>query len=150
MLSQAPSPATIAKGVLEIRKKMRAQQEWTQQYGQILPFVSINFQGRKVVAAGSNLYSDNDQHPWKYIPDFLYDYIPGIFGTQWGEAELAKPENERHPLVQWRVESLKYLQKHSIKPDKTYDVKPNGFMAAYLAFAFNLFAIENPVSKAEE
>src|ERR1700692_3582500 len=77
-MSQAPPVDVIAKGVLAIQRKIRAQQEWTKRYGQILPVISTNFQGRKVVGAGSKLYQDSGQHPWKYIPDFLYDYIPVI------------------------------------------------------------------------
>jgi hypothetical protein len=142
MRSQVPSPQTIVKGVMQIQKKVRAQQEWTNRYGKILPVISTNFQGRKIVGAGNKLYQDTDQHPWKYIPDFLYDYVPGIFGSDWGIAELARPENEWHPVVKWRVEALRYLQRQSRLPDNTYDVKPNGYMGAYLAFAFNLFAIE--------
>jgi hypothetical protein len=142
MISQAPPVEVIAKGVLEIQRKVRAQQDWKRRYGQILPVISTNLLGRRIVGAGSNLYQDSDQHPWKYIPDFLYDYVPGLFGTAWGQDELAKPENEWHPVVRWRVETLRYLQRHRRRPDNTYDVKPNGLMAAYLALAFNLFAIE--------
>ena len=103
----------------------------------------MNAFGRKFVAAGRRLYWSNEKQPWKYIPDFLRDYIPSVFGKEWGEAELAKPEHERHPLVQWRVETLKYMQQQPREANGDYVAAPNGFMAAYMAFAFNLFAVED-------
>ena len=37
---------------------------------------------------------------WKFFPDFLRDYVPTVFGKEWGEAELAQLEPERHQIVQ--------------------------------------------------
>ena len=138
-----PPPDVVSAGLLQIQKKMQAQQEWTRQYGHVRPCITMDFAGRKFVAAGPRLYWSSQEHPWKYIPDFLQDYIPNVFGREWGEAELAKPEHERHPLVQWRVEALKYMQQQPRQPNGDYVATPNGFLAAYMAFAFNLFAIED-------
>jgi hypothetical protein len=35
---------------------------------------------------------------WKVFPDFLSDHIKVTFGVDWGNAELAKPLEARHPL----------------------------------------------------
>jgi hypothetical protein len=78
-----------------------------------------------------------------YLPDFLCDYIPALFGTEWGQAELAKPEHDRHPLVQWRVEMMKYMQQQPTHADGAHNAPPSGFMAACMALAFNLFAIQD-------
>jgi hypothetical protein len=80
---------------------------------------------------------------WRFVPDFLLDYIPTVFGKPWGDAELAKPETERHPLVQWRVEGIRYMNAQPRQADGYYAAVPNGPLAAYMAFAFNLFAIED-------
>jgi hypothetical protein len=71
------------------------------------------------------------------------DYVPQVFGKEWGDAELAKPENERHPLVRLRRDAILYMNQHTRGPDGIFAVTPSGPMAAYLAFAFNLFAIED-------
>jgi len=140
---EGPPPEVLRKGLLHIQRKMLAQQEWTRKYGYVRPCINTDNWGRKFVAAGNRLYASNGEHPWRYVPDFLADYIPSIFGKEWGEAELAKAETERHPLGQWRVETLRYMQQQPRLPDGTYNAPPSGFMAAYMAFAFDLYAIED-------
>ena len=104
----------------------------------------MDFHGRKFVAAGGRLYYSGDKRPWKYVLDFLFDYIPSLFGKEWFLAELAKPEIERHPLFQWRVDGMNYLNVHNqAQPDGSFAALPNGSIAAYASFAFNLFAIED-------
>lgn len=81
----------------------------------------MDFQGRKFVAAGGHLYYSGDKRPWKYVLDFLLDYIPTLFGKDWFLAEVAKTEGERHPLFQWRVDGMNYLNaKNQIQPDGSY------------------------------
>ena len=120
-----------------------ALREWTRRYGHVRPCISMGFHGRKFVAAGRRLYWSSDTKPWIYVPDFLLDYIPGVFGKEWGDAELAKPEPERHPLVQWRVDSIRYMNAQARQSDGSYVASPSGPLAAYMTFAFNLFAIED-------
>lgn len=142
-VSHEQPPPEVRMGLLQMQKKIQAQQEWMLKYGHVRPCISMDFAGRKFVAAGPKLYWSSKERPWKYIPDFLQDYIPAVFGKEWGEAELAKPEPERHPLVQWRVEALRYMQEQPKLPNGDRVATPNGYMAAYMAFALNLFAIED-------
>lgn len=37
----------------------------------------------------------------KTFPDFLGGYIAQILGSEWGNTEIAKPIEERHPIMQW-------------------------------------------------
>jgi hypothetical protein len=119
------------------------QREWIARFGHVRLCMSADFRGRKFVVAGRRLYWSDDKRPWKYVPDFLRDYIPSVFGKEWGESELAKPEAERHPLVQWRVETLRFMGQQPPLPNGDYQAAPSGPMAAYMSFAFNLFAIED-------
>jgi hypothetical protein len=73
----------------------------------------------------------------------LLDYIPYVFGKEWGDCELVKPEAERHPLVQWRVDGIRYMNAQPRKAEGLYAAMTSGPLAAYGAFAFNLFAIED-------
>jgi len=133
-------PEVLAAGTRAVQDKIAAHQEWTARYGHIRPHISADYQGHKFVAAGKRLlYSEK----WKFVPDFLRDYVPSAFAKEWGDAELAKPESERHPVVQWRVKALRYMNAQPRKPDGTYEALPSGFLAAYMAFAFNLFAVED-------
>ena len=137
-----PPPEVVVRGLLSIEKKVQAQQDWTRRYGHVMPIISTDNWGRKIVGVGKRLLVSSKERPWKYFPDFLDDYVVTVFGKEWGEAQLTKPESDRHPLFRWRVEALKYMQQQPRIMDGSYNAPPNGFMAAYMAFAFNLFCIE--------
>ena len=116
----------------------RQEQERVARFGQIRPQISMEFEGYRFVAVGGRLhYSKN----WKFFPDFLRDFVPTVFGKEWGDAELAKPENERHPVVQWRTGALTYMNAQQPRQDGTFEAAPNGFMAAYLYFAYDLYTV---------
>lgn len=106
-------------------------------------FITTNNWGRNLVAAGSKIYASRPERPWRYVADFLDDYVPGLFGKEWYDAELTKPEQERHPVFQWRLDAIKYAKQQRKAPDGSYVAAPNGPMAAYMMFAFNLFLIED-------
>ncbi len=71
------------------------------------------------------------------------DYVPLVFGKEWFEAECAKTEDARHPVFQWRSEAIEYTNAQERQPEGHYVAAPSGALAAYIAFAFNLFAIED-------
>ena len=120
-----------------------ARQQWTATYGHIRPHISMDFHGRKFVVAGGKLYYSG-KNKWNFVCDFLIDYIPEVFGKEWCKAEFAKPEEDRHPVLQWRADGIRYMNQQPREPDGSYRVSVrSGPLAAYLAFAFNLFAIED-------
>ena len=71
------------------------------------------------------------------------EYVQLLFGHQWWVDEMAKPEKEQHPVVQWRTETAKHMNLQPKGPDGFRRTAATGFMAAYMTFAFNLFAIED-------
>jgi hypothetical protein len=138
----------ILAGALEevLRQNQEAElarQNWIARYGHVRPYISLDYRDRKFVAAGGRLYFSR-KNKWRFVSDFLMDYIPALFGKEWFEAEQAKPNSERHPVYQWRVDALRFMNAQPRDPDGTYAINGrNGPCAAYLAFAFNLFAIED-------
>lgn len=132
----------IPKEILEkIREFERSQKEWKDKYGEIRPPISLDFHGYKMVVSGSRI---NYSTKWKFFMDFLLDYVPSIFGKEWGEAELSKPAEERHQVVQWRVKALEFMrqeQKRGPNEAGFYETIPNGYLAAYLAFAYDLYIV---------
>jgi len=126
------------KTIQQITQKQRAEEEWTARYGHVRPTVSTDNRGKKFIAIGSRIEASER---WKFIPDFLLDYVPHVFGKDWWDAEVGKPEPERHPLFQWRTAC--YRQKQAAGPGDKVAVRPDGMALAYLSFAFNLFAIED-------
>jgi len=69
--------------------------------------------------------------------------MPGVFGKKWFEAEVAKPEADRHPVMQWRGEGLRFMNAQKPNAAGIYGAIPNGFLAAYMAFAYDLYTVED-------
>ena len=121
-----------------ITKHQREERERVIHYGNIRPQISTEFKGYRVVAVGGTLHYSKD---WKLFPDFLKDYVPSVFSKEWGDAELAKPEAERHQIVQWRSAAIRFMNAQPPQPDGNFAAIPNGFLAAYMAFAYDLYTV---------
>lgn len=135
-----PPPEVIAQALEKFRRTDQARQEWTKRYGHVRPCISADNWGKKFIAAGRRvLYSEK----WKFIPDFLLDYVPGLFGKEWWDAEVTKPQEQRHQVFQWRTGCLSHRAAAQPDANGKRTVKLDGNSAAYLSLAFNLFAIED-------
>ena len=130
-------PPEIIRSFLDHQRREKERKE---KFGEVKPEIAIDFKGYKFVAVGSTLHYSKK---WKYFPDFLQEYVPTVFGKEWGEAELAKPVEQRHPLVQWRTKCLQFLQRQTPDAEGVYAVIPNGFAAAYFAFGYDLYVVQH-------
>jgi hypothetical protein len=140
MRPQGPPPEVIAKAVLQMQSRKQAQEEWVARYGHVRPCIHTDNWGKKIVAVGKRIeFLEN----CKFIPDFLLKYIPTLFGKEWWDAEVAKPEAQRHPVFQWRTGCLLHRQTGHREADGKLVVAYDGNSAAYLSLAFSLFAIED-------
>jgi len=79
----------------EVREAVRQSQE-----GQGKPIISAEFQGQRIVAAGSTLYWSPTETTQTF-GDFLNNYIKQLISPEWGNTELKKPLEERHPILKW-------------------------------------------------
>jgi hypothetical protein len=61
------------------------------------PIHSVLENGWRVIRVGSEIYRSNT---WKTFEDFLFDYIKIVFRREWGDAELRKSYDMRHPILQ--------------------------------------------------
>ncbi len=104
------------------------------------PIVHADFKGYKFVAAGSRLYYSK---MWKTFTDFLSEYIKNILGRDWGKAEIAKPENERHPIIQWYQASCRFQASQEKGDNGIYEAVPSGSMAAYILLAYDLYVLRH-------
>jgi hypothetical protein len=69
--------------------------------------------------------------------------VPQLFGREWFEREVAKPMDERHPVMQWRVKGMNFMNAQPRLPDGTYGATPTGSLLAYLTFAYDLYIVEH-------
>jgi hypothetical protein len=122
---------------LKVREHIRQRQQ-----GLGKPIISTEFQGQRVVAIGNRITSSPK---WKTFPDFLGDYIKQKLGGQWGNAEIAKPFAERHPLMQWYDALCRYQSKAIATPGKPFFMAVTGVVACYLGVAYGLYLLEHNV-----
>jgi len=134
----------IPKEILEkIKEFERSQKEWKNKYGEIRSPISLDFHGYKMVVSGSRM---NYSPKWKFFPDFLLDYVPMTLGNEWGKMELTKPFEKRHQVVQWKTKTLEFMRQEQKKgPNEFgfYEAIPNGYLAAYMAFAHDLYVVHD-------
>ena len=137
MSAEFQIPISLINKLREHEQKMLA---WKAQYGDVRPPISIEFGGQKLVVSGSTIHHAPQ---WKFIPDFLMRYLPSVLGKEWGEAELKKPPEEQHVIVQWRTRVIQYMQKQQMTQDGVYSAAPNGYMAAFLALAWDVYVVQD-------
>lgn len=132
-------PAKVMKRLLD---QQRQEQERTKRFGLVKPEIAADFHGYKFVAIGNKLLY-RPAEKTKFFADVLLAYVPLLFGREWFEKEVAKPPEERHPVMQWRVKGMNFMSKQPPLPDGTYTGTPTGPLQAYMTFAYDLYIVEH-------
>lgn len=133
------SPDELEQILERFQAKERIRQE---QQGLGRPIVSVKWQGNQVVAVKNRVYFSPS---WKTFPDFLSDYLKQILVPEWGNAEIAKPLNERHIILQWYDVYCRYQQEVVKGPDEVYEMKMTGVVCCYLGLAYSLYLLDHNV-----
>ncbi len=116
--------------------------EWIQKYGYVRRPITCEFRGQTVVAVGSRLFF----HKWKTFHDFLFTYIGYVIEKEWFAAELKKPLENRHPLMQWYNVWFELHAKNRGTVPGGEIVKVDGppaQVSALLSFAYDLYTLEH-------
>jgi hypothetical protein len=116
----------------------RLQRERQQGLGK--PIVAATFKGERLVAVKNRLLHSRR---WRTFEDFLLDYIKVSMGPVWGNAELGKPEEERHPVLVWYQKACACLNQFIKEPGKVHAAPGTGAVAAYLHLAYDLYALDH-------
>ncbi len=131
--SQQPSDF-ISKEISTL-KALDVQRKLQQGLGN--PIVSTEHNSLKVVAVGNEIYKGK----WITFHDFLVDYIKLSIGSAWGNEELKKPYENRHPLIKIYNKICDY-QKSFVKTSGQVHSAPfTGAVSAYMWLAYNLYII---------
>ncbi len=132
---------TIAKVIAQHRAKDSLRRSIQ---GEGKPIISTDFKGYKFVAVGNQLHFAPTKSTQTFI-DFLGNYIKQVLDPEWGNAEIAKPIAERHPILKWYNEVCLQLEKH-INPDEKISSMPvTGVLRAYYGLAYNLYLLQHNV-----
>lgn len=100
------------------------------------PIVSELFKGYRLIAVGGQLFWSQN---WKTFHDFLLHYIKHILGSDWGNAEIKKPFENRHPIMQWYDMLCRYQAQCTKNSIGIYSAPATGAIQAYLTLAYNLY-----------
>ena len=126
----------------QINALIRERVERLQLYGQVRPESSIGLNGSRLVFVGNKVYRMPSEK-CKYLTDFLWEYVPQVFGHDWGYCEGAKPPGERHPVMQWALKGSQYAKAQSQLPNESRALGPSGPLSAYMNFAYDLYTVDN-------
>jgi SEC-C motif len=120
-------------------------QEWRrQEYGVYVNYVSpVEYQGRRVWSIGTRLYLDRPQN--ETFHEFLLHVLRGTLGNEWREAEMAKPEDERH-FVMKCFEEYDTFTREAVRPENEqaggrWAVEPNGYVLYLLSLAWDVASL---------
>jgi hypothetical protein len=135
--------APVPLETLEIlQSKLRAEESRQQKFGHVRPAISTNWHGSKFVAVANNLYYA-PQQSWRTFPDFLKHYISTQLTPDWGNAEIAKPFQQRHDIMKWYDRMCRFQRRQPKQPDGLCGCLPNGAMKAYLLLAYDLYVLRH-------
>jgi SEC-C motif len=135
--------ASAVPNLQKVLEQMRASERIRQtQQGLGRPIIALKSGDRQIVAVGNKVYFSDK---WKTFPDFLAEYMKQKLGSDWGNAEIAKPLAERHPLMQWYDAYCKYQQATIKTPGEVCNANVTGIVACYLGLAYSLYLLDHNV-----
>ena len=98
--------------------------------------------GTRFVAVGKDLLPSKN---CKTVPDFLIDYLKTLTGAAWGQSEMAKPPEHRHPIISWYQSLCEYQKRvageHSTAAQRIVRVPMIGAGMALYQLAYDLYAL---------
>jgi len=137
----AASPPLASADVQAVMERHRADQRIREvQQGLGRPIVGFKSGEHQIVAVGNTIYYSKK---WKTFPDFLADYLKQKLTSDWGNAEIGKRFEDRHPLMQWYDAYCRYQQEIIKKPGELHSARVTGIVACYLGLAYSLYLLDH-------
>jgi hypothetical protein len=138
--SAAAAPPFSAQNIIDTHRAAETIRETQQGLGR--PIVGFKVDDHQVVAVGNKIFFSK---AWKTFPDFLADYIKQKLGSDWGNAEIAKPLELRNPVMQWYDAYCRYQAQTIKKPGEVTNAQVTGIVACYLGLAYSLYLLDHNV-----
>jgi hypothetical protein len=102
--------------------------------------ITVDHMGYKLVAVGNAIHWSKS---WKTVHDFLIPYLASVTGKEWGQAELGKPFEDRHPVVQWYHDLCELQQTFLKERGVVSQATMTGPVKAYMALAYDLYTLRH-------
>ncbi len=145
--SNGRAPRLFPKYIEQARTQWQARERVREkQQGLGRPIIAAKVGDEQIVAIGNKLVSSRN---WKTFPDFLQDYLKTKLDPAWGNAEIAKPLEQRHTIMQW-YEALCHFQRKWVKtPGVPTSTNVVGVLACYFGLAYGLYLLDHNVELQE-
>ncbi|SDS16772.1 hypothetical protein SAMN05444158_1217 [Bradyrhizobium canariense] len=114
----------------------RVQRENQQGLGKGIISASLN--DHRIVAVGNTVYFSKS---WRTFQDFLREFLIGLLGREWFQAESDKPNLERHPIVRWYHQAIADSNRLHTKVGNLLVGPMTGAQRAFINLAYNLYLI---------
>ena len=121
-----------------MQQKIEAERSRVERFGQVRPLMATEAFGKRLVVVRNVIYEYDKR---KYFSNFLWDFVTRTFGSEWCETEAAKTEAERHPVMQWMIEGVRYMSTQPLQADGSRRGIPSGIVAALLNFGYDLYNV---------
>jgi hypothetical protein len=130
----------IAAARADLPRHAAEERQRIAQQGLGRPIISADVAGQKIVAVGNKVFHSPTV---KTFADFLLHYIGTTIDREWGNAELAKPEAEMHPIALWHRRNAFHQRQHAKEPGKVFGAPEIGASRALLELSYNLYLLEH-------
>ena len=127
---------------IAIRRHQAQELVRVRQQGEGKPIISTQLNDHRFVAVGDRVYHSSK---WRFFTDFLLDYSKMVIGGDWGQSELEKSWDDRHPILQWYHHYCLLQQRTDKELDGRYTIIPTGAAQCYLGLAYGLYLLRHNV-----
>ena len=121
-----------------VRKTVRQRKQFEASHGSVKETISIEVNGTRFVGAGKSVYYSDT---WRTFHDFLNGYMAARLGKDWGDAQVALPIEQQHPVVQWHTH-LSVSQASQTRDSSGMLSLATGAAIAWLRLAYDLYLID--------
>jgi hypothetical protein len=150
--ARAALPEAMTKFAENAARQERIERTLREQYGIFVNYVApAQYQGRKVWAIGSRLYTDNP--PNQTFSEFLVAVLAGTFGETWLTAQNAFPPEEQHFVRRAYTDYAHWQRRESEgRPpdaDGLWSATPDGWTTYLISLAFDIASLIHTASLPE-
>ena len=145
-MNEQPLGVTERRAAMDLCLKqanaLNARREKQQGLGR--PIIAPKLRDHQMVAVGNRIHFSTK---WRTFHDFLRDHLVGLLGKEWGEAELAKPAEERHRILRWFDQATEDTRRNGTKIGEVYTAPMSGAARAFVNLAYNIYLIAHHAEK---
>ena len=125
------------------------EQARLEKYGEVKPIIHEEFHGHRFVMVGNEIHYQ-PLNTCQTFPDFLKNHLAIVLGQEWGKAELEKPYDEMHPVIQWYSARSAYMRTQVPDEKGLIAVPARGPALAILQLAYDLYTIHHNAELRDE